>query len=177
MAVIRSRSGSARRSGSTTCRARRSVCRSPGWPRPRRRWPGLPSATSRRRGFRAQVTTRRSALRRLFLDTTPLRLDPHYRMLWAGQVVNGIGTQITRIALPFQVYVLTGSTLAIAALTACQLVPLLLFSLGAGSVADAVDRRRLLAITQVGMACCSAALVLLALGGSPPLIAILAVAF
>jgi MFS family permease len=124
-----------------------------------------------------QRATGRTRLRRLFLDTAPLRLDPAYRMLWAGQAVNGIGTQITRIALPYQVYVLTGSTLAIAALTACQLVPLLLFSLGAGSVADAVDRRRLLAVTQIGMAACSAVLVLLALHGSPPVLAIYAVAF
>jgi MFS family permease len=119
----------------------------------------------------------RRRVRGLFLDTAPLRLDPAYRMLWAGQVVNGIGTQITRIALPFQVYLLTRSTLAIAALTACQLVPLLLFSLGAGSVADAVDRRRLLRATQIGMACCSAALAGLALVPAPPLLAVLAIAF
>ncbi len=121
--------------------------------------------------------TRSHRLRRIFLDTSPLRRDPAYRMLWAGQAVNGIGTQITRVALPYQVYVLTGSTLAIAALTACQLVPLLLFSLGGGAIADAVDRRRLLAITQIGMAACSATLVLLALHGSPPVIAVFAVAF
>ena len=70
-------------------------------------------------------------VRRLFLDTTPLRLDRDYRWLWSGQVVNGIGNQITRIALPYQVYVLTGSTLAIAALTLFQLIPILLFALGA----------------------------------------------
>ena len=95
-------------------------------------------------------------VRRLFLDTTPLRLDRDYRWLWSGQVVNGIGNQITRIALPYQVYVLTGSTLAIAALTLFQLVPILLFALGAGSLADAVDRRRLLLVTQAGLAACSA---------------------
>ena len=77
-------------------------------------------------------------------DTAPLRLDRDYRWLWSGQVVNGIGNQITRIALPYQVYVLTGSTLAIAALTLFQLVPILIFALGAGSLADAVDRRKLL---------------------------------
>jgi MFS family permease len=123
------------------------------------------------------VTSRRSRLRRVVLDVSPLRLDPGYRMLWAGQVVNGVGTQVTRVALPYQVYVLTGSTLAIAVLTACQLVPLLLFSLGAGSLADAVDRRRVLAVAQIGMATCSAALVLLSLHGSPPVLAIFAVAF
>ena len=70
-----------------------------------------------------------------------------------------MGNQITRVALPFQVYVLTGSTLAIGALTLFQLIPILLFALGAGSLADAVDRRRLLMITQTGLAACSLALV------------------
>jgi MFS family permease len=92
-------------------------------------------------------------------------------------VVNGIGNQITRVALPYQVYVLTGSTLAIAALTLFQLIPILLFALGAGSLADAVDRRKLLMATQAGLAACSLALVLLALTGTPPLPALFAVAF
>jgi MFS family permease len=116
-------------------------------------------------------------VRRLFVDTTPLRLDRDYRWLWSGQVVNGIGNQITRVALPYQVYVLTGSTLAIAALTLFQLVPILLFALGAGSLADAVDRRRLLLATQAGLAACSLALVLLAQSGSPPVLALFVVAF
>ena len=79
--------------------------------------------------------------------------------------------------MPYQVYVLTGSTLAIAALTLFQLVPILLFALGAGSLADAVDRRRLLMATQAGLAACSLALVLLALTGAPSLVALFAVAF
>ncbi len=88
-----------------------------------------------------------------------------------------MGNQITRIALPFQVYVLTGSTLAIGALVLAQLIPILVFSLGAGSLADAVDRRRLLIVTQVAMALASIALVILALTPSPSLVAIYAVAF
>ena len=118
-----------------------------------------------------------TGLRRLFLDTGPLRKDRDYRWLWSGQVISGMGNQITRVALPFQVYVLTGSTLAIGALTLFQLVPILLFALGAGSLADAVDRRRLLMVTQTGLATCSLALVLLALHGDPPLPALFAVAF
>jgi MFS family permease len=116
-------------------------------------------------------------VRRLFLDTTPLRRDRDYRWLWSGQVVNGIGNQVTRIALPYQVYVLTGSTLAIAALTLFQLIPILLFALGAGSLADAVDRRKLLMVTQAGLAACSLVLVLLALSGEPPVWTLFAVAF
>ncbi len=119
----------------------------------------------------------RSRARGLFLDTAPLRHDRDYRWIWSGQVVSGIGNQITRVALPFQVYVLTGSTLAIAALTLFQLVPILLFALGAGSLADAVDRRRLLMVTQSGLAVCSVLLAVLALSGDPPLPALFAVAF
>lgn len=118
-----------------------------------------------------------TGLRRFFLDIAPLRKDRDYRWLWSGQVVSGMGNQITRVALPFQVYVLTGSTLAIGALAFFQLIPILLFALGAGSLADAVDRRRLLLVTQVGLAACSLALVLLALDGHPPLPALFAVAF
>ncbi len=127
--------------------------------------PSGPGATGRRRVLG------------LLLETGPLRHDRDFRLLWSGQVVSGIGTQVTRIALPYQVYVLTGSTLAIAALTAVQLIPILVFVLGAGSVADAVDRRRLLIVTQIGLAASSLALVMLALLPAPPLGAILLVAF
>src|SRR4051794_29825484 len=158
-----------------------------GW-RPHRRSSRRPNATSNRRSRhlrglrRGRRLTASSAgdagrFRRLLLDTEPLRRDRDYRWLWSGQVVNGIGNQITRIALPYQVYVLTGSTLAIAALTLFQLVPILLFALGAGSLADAVDRRRLLMATQAGLAACSLILVVLALSGSPPVVALFAVAF
>ena len=110
------------------------------------------------------------------MDVSPLRLDPRYRRLWIGQTVSGMGTQITRIALPFQVYVLTGSTLAVAALAAVQLVPILTFALGAGSLADAIDRRRLLLFTQTGQALTSASLLLIALSPAPSLVAIYAIA-
>jgi MFS family permease len=116
-------------------------------------------------------------LRRLLLDTTPLREHRDYRLLWIGQVLSGIGNQVTRIALPFQVYVLTGSLVAVGVLTLLQLIPILIFALGAGSIADAVDRRRLLILTQVGMGVCSLALTVLALQPAPSLAAILAVAF
>lgn len=115
-------------------------------------------------------------VRRIFLDIAPLRSDRDYRWLWSGQVVSGIGNQITRIALPFQVFVLTGSTLAIGALSLFQLVPILVFALGAGSLADVVDRRRLLMATQAGLAACSLGLVGLALQGSPPVWALFVIA-
>jgi MFS family permease len=122
------------------------------------------------------VTPQRPRLRRYLLDVSPLRLDRDFRWLYFGSVVSGVGNQVTRIVLPYQVYVLTHSTLAIAALTAVQLVPLLLLSLAAGSLADAVDRRKLLLVTHVLLALTSLALALIAIQPAPPIVAIFAVA-
>ena len=96
--------------------------------------------------------------------------------MWSGQIISVMGNQITRIALPYQVFVLTGSTLAIGVLSLFQLIPILVFALGAGSLADVVDRRRLLIVTQTGLAICSFGLLLLALHGSPPIILLFLIA-
>ena len=84
---------------------------------------------------------------------------------------------ITQVVLPYQVYVLTNDLLAVGFLSIVQLVPILAFSLGGGAVADSVDRRKLLLITQIALMGCSVALVLLALMPAPPLAALYAVAF
>jgi len=86
--------------------------------------------------------------------------------------VSVLGNQVTQLALPYQVYVLTGSPLSIATLTAVQLIPILVFSLAAGSVADAFDRRRLLMVTQCSLAVTNVGLLLLALQHDPPVWAI-----
>jgi MFS family permease len=119
----------------------------------------------------------RRRLRGLVLDPAPLRHDRDYRLLWAGQAISAMGRLITRVVLPYQIYVLTNDLLAVGLLSIVQLVPILIFSLGGGAVADAVDRRRLLLITQVALMGCSVALVALALVPAPPLLALYAVAF
>jgi len=118
-----------------------------------------------------------SRLRRAMVDLSPLREFRDYRLLWLGQTVNVVGSQITRVALPYQVYLLTHSTLAVAGLSVAQLIPLLLFSLGGGSLADAFDRRRLLLVTQVGLAASSGALALVSFLGSPPILVLFVIAF
>ena len=125
----------------------------------------------------AQPARRRDRLRRLIVDVEPLRRDRDFRYLWMGQVVSGLGRQVTSIVLPYQLYVLTGTPLAIGALALVQVVPIMAFSLGGGVVADAVDRRRLLLLTQAGLAAASAALAGLAMMSAPPVLAIYAVAF
>jgi MFS family permease len=113
----------------------------------------------------------------LLVDVSPLRHDRDFRLLWSGQLVSGIGRQITVVALPFQLYLLTGSPLAIGLLAVVQLVPLLTVTLVGGALADALDRRRLLIATQILLACCSLLLAGLAVLPAPPLPAIYLVAF
>ncbi|HEU5004333.1 MAG TPA: MFS transporter [Actinomycetota bacterium] len=117
--------------------------------------------------------------RRILLDLTPLRRFPAFRRLWFGQLVSQLGSQLTVVAIPFQVYRLTHSSLDVGLISLVQLGPLLLGSLLGGSVADAVDRRRLLVLTQLALGGCSAGLALNAGRGHPalwPLFALSAVA-
>ncbi|MEI8332284.1 MAG: MFS transporter, partial [Chloroflexota bacterium] len=116
-------------------------------------------------------------LRGILVDLEPLRRDRDFRLLWTGQLISGAGRMVTAVALAYQLYVLTGSTLAVGLLALVQLVPILVFALGGGAVADAVDRRRLLLVTQLGLTAASLALFCLALWPSPPVVLLYVVAF
>ncbi len=89
---------------------------------------------------------------RFVVDITPLRRYRHFRRLWAGQVVSGMGSQLTLVAVSFQAYALTHSTLVVGLIGLAQLVPLLAGALWGGTLADAMDRRKVLVLTQVAMA-------------------------
>ncbi|KAB2378234.1 MFS transporter [Actinomadura montaniterrae] len=77
------------------------------------------------------------------MDTRPLG-HPPYRRLWLGQGVSFIGFQVTAVAVPVQVYDMTGSSFWVGVLGLVNLVPLIVFGLWGGAVADHMDRRRLL---------------------------------
>jgi MFS family permease len=87
----------------------------------------------------------------MLLDVTPLRKYRDFRLLFLGQVVSFLGSMITYVAVPYQVYELTKSNLMVGLLGTVQLVPVLIFGLIGGSVADAVDRRKLLLISEALM--------------------------
>ncbi len=106
---------------------------------------------------------------RLFVDVTPLRQSVEYRWLYAGLALSWFGRQLTVVAVPFQVYELTGSTLAVGLLGAAQFVPLLAMSLLGGAVADAVDRKRLLVFSQSALSLTAVGLLINALSASPAL--------
>ncbi|HLH47176.1 MAG TPA: MFS transporter [Acidimicrobiales bacterium] len=102
---------------------------------------------------------------RVLIDTAPLRESRDLRWLIGGQLISVLGTQLTAVAVPFQVYHLTGSSLDVGLVSLAQLGPLLVCSLYGGSVIDAVDRRRLLLVVDALMALTSAGLALNALWG------------
>jgi MFS family permease len=89
---------------------------------------------------------------RFVLDITPLRRYRHFRRLWAGQVLSGLGSQLTLVAVSIQAYRITHSTLIVGLISLAQLVPLLVGSLWGGTLADAMDRKRILILTQVASA-------------------------
>jgi predicted MFS family arabinose efflux permease len=97
-------------------------------------------------------------MRRLVIDLTPLRRSRDLRCLVLGELVSVFGTQLTTVAVPYQVYQLTRSSLDVGLVSLTQLIPLVAGSLLGGSAVDAVDRRRLLMAAQLLMAACSAGL-------------------
>ena len=107
----------------------------------------------------APATERPKGLRRFLVDTTPLRASPEFRRLWVGQTLSYILGEVTYIALPYQVYKLTGSTFAVGAIALVELVPLLSLTFIGGAAADALDRRKLLVFTEAGTTASIAGLV------------------
>jgi len=106
---------------------------------------------------------------RLLADLTPLRASRDFRLLFAGAGVSQLGRQLTVVAVPYQVYLLTRSSLAVGMVGLASVVPLVSLSLAGGAIADAVDRRKLLLVTQLLSAATSAGLALNAASGSPRL--------
>src|SRR3954471_6789241 len=117
----------------------------------------LPQAPDAREEAGRGVAAR---FRRVALDITPLRLSPPFRRLLIGDAVSVIGTQVTAVAVPIQVYEQTHSAAAVGLVGLAGLVPLIFFGLYGGAIADAVDRRKLVVITTLGQAVLSAVLLL-----------------
>jgi len=84
----------------------------------------------------------RQRLAGMAIDLTPLRASRDFRFLYAGTAVGQLGSAFTTVAVPYQLYDLTGSTLAIGLFGAVTLVPLLVLNIVGGAIADKVERRR-----------------------------------
>src|SRR5439155_19248343 len=115
-------------------------------------------------------------LRLLAIDTRPLRESRDYRRLWLGQAVSYLGNMITFVAVPFQLYQLTRSPLQVGLLSICDAVPLLAFAAVGGTIADRLDRRKLVFWSELGLAGVAALLAVNAFVASPQAWALYALA-
>ena len=89
--------------------------------------------------------------RRFVVDASPLRRNHDFRLLWGGRFVTGIGSMVTYVALPFQVYQLTGSSWTVGLLGLVEFVALMCTVFLGGALADAVDRRLMVRATEAGL--------------------------
>ena len=116
-------------------------------------------------------------LRRAAIDVEPLR-HVDFRRLWLGNSLGMVGFQLTAVAVPVQVFELTGSSFWVGMLGLVGLVPLVAFGLWGGAVADAVDRRLLLLASSLLLWACTGGLLaasLLGLASLPLLLGLVAV--
>ncbi|AXE83540.1 MFS transporter [Streptomyces sp. Go-475] len=107
-------------------------------------------STTGQRDPEAEAPKRRG-WRRWAMDTRPLR-RPAYRRLWVSTIVTAVGSQLTAVAVPKQIYDITGSSAWVGAASMAGFVPLVVFALWGGAIADTMDRRKLLLITNSGIA-------------------------
>jgi MFS family permease len=111
----------------------------------------------------------------MLISVAPLRRYRDYRYLYFGQLVSVFGSMMTYVAVPYQVFQLSHSSMLVGALGCVQLVPLVVFGLWGGAYADALDRRRLLIGSELFLSIGSFILVLNALANHPSLIVIFVV--
>jgi MFS family permease len=98
-------------------------------------------------------------LRALTIDLTPLKVSRDYRRLFAGQFVSGFGSAISYVVLPWQMYQLTKSSFAVGMLGVVEFAPMFLAAFVGGALADYIDRRRLIFLSEAGQTLCCAILV------------------
>ncbi len=87
----------------------------------------------------------------MLLDLTPLRVSRDYRLLFFGQLISFFGTMMTFVVVPVQMFKLTKSNLYVGLLGVAEFVPMFLLAFVGGALADAIDRRKMLRITEIGL--------------------------
>lgn len=103
----------------------------------------------------------------MLIDLTPLKISRDYRYLFFGQLVSYFGSMMTFVVVPIQMYSLTKSNLMVGLIGIAEFVPMFVLAFVGGALADAVDRRRMLRLTEIGQTIVTAILLGNALLPSP----------
>jgi MFS family permease len=109
---------------------------------------------------------------RILVDTAVLRESREFRLLFVGQLISTLGNQLTVVAIPFQVYSMTRSSLQVGAISLAQLIPFVAGALWAGPIGDSTDRRRIMVWTSVALTLTSGAMAVNAAAAHPSLVAL-----
>jgi len=109
----------------------------------------------------------RALFRRLRPDLAPWRSSRDFRLLWTSGCISAFGSFLTYVAVPLQIKDLTGSSFAVGLVGAFELVPLIVFGLWGGALADALDRRRVVLLSEAGLGLLTALLLVNALLPDP----------
>ena len=112
----------------------------------------------------------------LAIDFSPLKRYPDFRRLWLSGLISYFGSMFTYVALPFQVKELTGSYLAVGLIGLVEIIPLVIFGLYGGVLADHMDRKRMIWVTEAAALFLSAILLINSLLPSPKLAVIYIIA-
>lgn len=94
----------------------------------------------------------------MLLDLSPLRVSRDYRLLFFGQLVSFFGSMMTFIVVPWQMYQLTQSSAMVGYIYLAEFVPMVMLAFVGGALADFLDKRKMLRLTEVGQTCVTAIL-------------------
>jgi len=84
------------------------------------------------------------------MDVGPLRRHRDFRLLFTGQALSFFGSEVTFVAIPYQTFQLTHSTLAVGLLSLAEFLPLMVMAFVGGALSDAFDRRRMVQLAELG---------------------------
>ncbi|MSX20347.1 MAG: MFS transporter [Actinobacteria bacterium] len=101
------------------------------------------------------------------IDLSPLKKYPDFRNLWTSGLISYLGSMVTYVAIPFQIKELTNSYVAVGVVGAIEIIPLILFGLYGGVLADYVDRKKMVWATEAAALVLSAILLLNSLSSEP----------
>ena len=118
----------------------------------------------------------KSFAKQFAIDISPLKRYPDFRNLWAAGLISFFGTMITMVALPYQIKELTNSYVAVGAIGAVELIPLIVFGLYGGVLADRYDRKKLIWFSEASALILVGGLLLNSLNDSPNLLVIYIIA-
>ena len=115
-------------------------------------------------------------MRKYAIDLTPLKKYRDFRLLWTAGLFSYFGSMITFVALPFQIKELTNSYWAVGLIGAVEIIPLTIFGLYGGVLADYVDRKKMIWLTEFGTLIATAILFLNSLREKPSVILLFVIA-